>query len=187
MAALSADAGRIPRAMGVGLRAPHAAELLSTGPALGWLEIHAENYFGGGPALRQLDRLRCDYDISLHGVGLSLGSDAPPDRSHLARLKQLIARSAPFLVSEHLSWSSAGGAHFNDLLPLPYTEEALARVVENVAAVQEALGCRILLENPSRYLAFRHSTIAEPDFLNEVARRTGCGLLCDVNNIFVTC
>lgn len=172
--------------IGIGLRTPHLAEVLATRPALDWLEVHAENYLGDGPALAGLDAARRDYRLGLHGVGLSLGSAEGIDRLHLARLKQLIARAEPFLVSEHLSWSVSGGAYLNDLLPLPYTEESLAIVAANVAAAQEMLGRRLLLENPSSYLRFAHSTIAEPDFLAELARRTGCGLLCDVNNIFVS-
>lgn len=178
-------AGAITAAIGIGLRAPHLGELIATRPALGWLEIHAENYMGG-PAVARLAALRRDYRLSLHGVGLSLGSAEGIDLAHLARLAQLVARSEPFLVSEHLSWSVSGGTYLNDLLPLPYTEEALDIVAANIARAQDALGRKLLLENPSAYLRFRHSTIAEPEFLAELARRSGCGLLCDVNNIFVS-
>ena len=177
---------QIPTAIGIGLRAPHMAEIIVTRPALGWLEVHAENYMGGGPALAQLDTIRRDYGLSLHGVGLSLGSAEGIDGAHLARLKALIRRSEPFLVSEHLSWSTSGGIYLSDLLPLPYTEETLAIVAANVSLAQETLGCRLLIENPSTYLRFRHATIPEPDFLAALVAKTGCGLLCDVNNIFVS-
>ncbi len=176
----------IPAAIGIGLRAPHLAEIIATRPALGWLEVHAENYMGGGPALTQLEVVRRDYRLSLHGVGLSLGSAEGIDAAHLGRLKLLVDRLEPFLVSEHLSWSVSGGAYLNDLLPLPYTEEALDIVAANLAQAQDALGRPLLLENPSGYLRFRHSTIAEPDFLAELVRRSGCRLLCDVNNIVVS-
>ena len=141
---------------------------------------------GGGPAVAQLEAVRRDYPVSLHGVGLSLGSDGALDARHLARLRALADRVEPCLVSEHLSWSIAGGAYLNHLLPLPYTEETLAVVAEHVGRAQDALGRRILIENPSSYLRFRHSTIAEPELLAALVERTGCGLLCDVNNIFVT-
>jgi len=174
-------------AIGVGLRAPHVRDVELTRPAIGWFEIHAENYLGGGPPLARLETLRRDYPLSLHGVGLSLGTATGLDPEHLKRFKALIARTEPFLVSDHLSWSVADGAYLNDLLPLPYTEESLDIVATNVATAQDAFGRRILVENPSRYLHFRHSTIHEPDFLAELARRTGCGILLDVNNIFVSC
>ena len=177
----------IAAAIGVGLRAPHVAEIIATRPALGWFEVHAENYMGGGPALAQLDAIRRDYPLSLHGVGLSLGTAEGIDDGHLRRLRSLVERTAPMLVSEHLSWSVSGGAYLNDLLPLPYTEETLEIVAGNVAQAQETLGRRLLVENPSSYLRFRHATIPEPEFLAALARRTGCGLLCDVNNIHVTC
>lgn len=177
----------IAAAIGVGLRAPHVAEIIATRPALGWFEVHAENYMGGGPALAQLDAIRRDYPLSLHGVGLSLGTAEGVDNEHLRRLRALIERTEPMLVSEHLSWSVSGGVYLNDLLPLPYTEETLEIVARNVAMAQEALRRRLLVENPSSYLRFRHSTIPEPEFLAALAARTGCGLLCDVNNIHVTC
>jgi uncharacterized protein len=176
----------IAGAIGVGLRAPHLAAFIADRPAIGWLEVHAENYMGGGAAPAQLDRIGRDYPLSLHGVGLSLGSAGGIDKAHLQRLKKLVERYEPCRVSEHLSWSLAGGTYLNDLLPLPYTEESLAIVARHVACVQEVLGRQLLVENPSSYLRFRHSTIAEPDFLAEVVRRTGCGLLCDVNNIYVS-
>jgi len=140
----------------------------------------------GGAALASLETARRDYPISFHGVGLSLGSAGEIDRRHLERLKTLVDRIEPCLVSEHLSWSTSGGAYLNHLLPLPYTDETLAVVASHIHEVQESLGQSILIENPSSYLRFRHSTIPEPEFLAELARRTGCGLLCDVNNIYVT-
>jgi uncharacterized protein len=174
-------------AIGIGLRAPHLAELVATRPALGWLEVHAENYLGGGPALARLDAVRRDYPLSLHGVGLSLGTAEGIDDDHLRRLAALVERTQPMLVSEHLSWSVSGGVYLNDLLPLPYTEESLAIVANNIRRAQDALRRRLLIENPSSYLRFRHSTISEPEFLAALAACTGCGILCDVNNIHVTC
>lgn len=176
-----------PGLVGIGLRAPHVAEIIATPPPVGWLEVHVENYLGGGPAPRVLDAIRRAHPLSLHGVGLSLGSAEGLDRRHLERLAGLVRRIEPTLVSEHLSWSITGGAYLNHLLPLPYTEESLALVCRHVSQSQEALGRRLLIENPSSYLRFRHSPIPEPEFLGELARRTGCGLLCDVNNVFVTC
>ena len=171
---------------GIGLRAPHVGELLATHPAVPWLEVHPENYMMGGAALASLETARRDYPVSFHGVGLSLGSAGEIDRRHLERLKTLVDRIEPCLVSEHLSWSTSGGAYLNHLLPLPYTDETLAVVASHIDEVQETLGHSILIENPSSYLRFRHSTIPEPEFLTELARRTACGLLCDVNNIYVT-
>ena len=171
---------------GIGLRAPHVTELLGTLPPVGWLEIHAENYMGGGSALLDIERLRARYPISLHGVGLSLGSAEGLDKRHLARLQRLAARIEPALVSEHLSWSTSGGAYLNDLLPLPYTEEALAVVCRHVDEAQATLKRPLLIENPSSYMAYAASAISEPQFLTEMVRRTGCGLLCDVNNIHVS-
>jgi uncharacterized protein (UPF0276 family) len=173
--------------VGIGLRAPHVAEVLATRPAIGWLEVHAENYMGAGAPLTALERLRADYPLSVHGVGLSLGSAEALDNRHVARLHRLITRLEPALVSEHLSWSIAGGNYLNHLLPLPYTEETLAIVAQHVTYAQEVLQCRLLIENPSSYLRFAHSVIPEPEFLGELVRRTGCGLLCDVNNIHVSC
>ena len=178
---------KVPNAVGIGLRAPYFRELETARPAVGWLEVHAENFIGQGPALTRLERIRRDYALSLHGVGLSLGSAEGPDKEHLKQFRALIERTDPFVVSDHLSWSVTGGVYLNDLLPLPYTEETLGVVEKNISAAQDALGRRILIENPSRYLAFRHSAIPEPEFLTELARRTGCGLLLDVNNVFVTC
>jgi uncharacterized protein (UPF0276 family) len=171
---------------GIGLRGPHVDEIIATRPDLGWLEVHAENYMSGGPALRRLDGLRRDYPVSLHGVGLSLGSAEGPNLRHLDRLRALTERVAPCLVSEHLSWSVTDGVYLNHLLPLPYTEESLGIVAGNVARAQERLGRRLLIENPSSYLRFHDSPIPEAEFLAELARRTGCGILCDVNNLFVS-
>ena len=171
---------------GIGLRSPHLAEIARDRPATGFLEIHAENYLGASPARHVLDELRRDYAISVHAVGLSLGSVDGVDERHLDRVAALVEHLQPALVSDHLAWSVAGGRYFNDLLPLPYTQEALELVVRNVDRVQERLGRQILVENPSCYLAFAHSTLSEPEFLAELARRSGCGLLLDVNNIVVT-
>ena len=171
---------------GIGLRSPHIAEVMRTHPAVPWFEVHAENYMGGGPAVRALEQIRQDYPISIHGVGLSLGSANGLDGRHLARLKRLVERLEPVLVSEHLAWSSASGAYLNHLLPLVYTEETLDIICRNVDQAQTVLGRRLLVENPSSYLRFAGSSIPEPEFLAAIARRTGCGLLCDVNNIYVT-
>jgi hypothetical protein len=179
-------AAPIPARAGIGLRHPHLREILETRPPLAWLEVHSENYMVGGAALHHLDSLRGDYPLSLHGVGLSLGSAGPLDAEHLARLSNLVDRMEPGLVSEHLSWSVVDGTYLNDLLPLPYTEEALAIVVAHVDEAQEALGRTILIENPSTYLRFAHSTIPEWVFLAEIARRCGCGILLDVNNVHVS-
>lgn len=176
----------LPSGAGIGLRAPHVGELLATRPAVPWLEVHPENYMSGGPALVLLEAVRREYPVSLHGVGLSLGTAEDIDARHLSRLRSLVDRLEPCLVSEHLSWSTAGGAYLNHLLPLPYTDETLRVVADHIDEVQNALGRRILIENPSSYLRFRHSSMAEPHFLAELARRTGCGLLCDVNNIYVS-
>jgi uncharacterized protein (UPF0276 family) len=172
--------------VGVGLRAPHVAEVLGTHPVVGWFEVHAENYMRSGPAAAALLEVRRDYPLSLHGVGLSLGTAEGLDPTHLQALKDLVERCEPLLVSEHLAWSTSGGIYLNDLLPLPLTEETLAVVCRNVVLMQETLARRVLIENPSSYLRFRHSTIPEAEFLAELAERTGCGLLCDVNNIFVS-
>jgi uncharacterized protein len=179
--------GGEPRGSGIGLRSPHVDEIGSTRPDVGWLEVHAENYMGGGPGIRALERIRRDHPVAIHGVGLSLGSAEGLDDRHLERLAALVERLEPALVSEHLSWSVTGGAYLNHLLPLPYTPETLALVSRHVDRVQQRLGRRVLIENPSSYLRFTDSPIPEPDFLNALARRTGCGLLCDVNNVYVSC
>lgn len=175
-----------PARAGIGLRTPHFEALAALRPPLSFIEVHSENYFAdGGPALAWLERFRADYAVSLHGVGMSLGSADPLDRGHLARLARLAGRIEPALVSEHLCWSSVGGVHLGELLPLPCTEEALAHVCDRVSAVQEALGRRILVENVSAYVRFAASTIPEGEFVAEVARRTGCGVLLDLNNAWV--
>lgn len=173
-------------AAGIGLRSPHLAAIERDRPATGFLEIHAENYLAGSPALAAVERLRTDYAFSVHAVGLSLGSCEGLDEAHLARVAALVRRLEPALVSDHLSWSTFGGRYFNDLLPLPYTEEALAVVVANVQRLQDTLGRQVAIENPSCYLGFAQSTLSEPEFLSELARRSGCALLLDINNIAVT-
>jgi uncharacterized protein len=173
-------------AAGIGLRAPHLAEIAREQPATAFLEIHAENYLSPTPAAETIERLRADYTFSVHAVGLSLGSSAGLDDGHLGRVADLVKRLQQAYVSDHLSWSVAGGRYFNDLLPLPYTEEALDVVVRNVERLQDRLGRQVSIENPSCYLGFTHSTMSEPEFLSELARRSGCGLLLDVNNIHVT-
>ena len=184
--------GDIPARAGIGLRAPHFEAVLDQLPDVGWFEAHSENYFGlakdagvGGKPLYYLERVREHYPISLHGVGLSLGSVDPLNRQHLRQLKALIDIIEPGLVSEHLSWNSIDGRYFNDLLPLPYTEEALAHMVERVSATQDILGQQILIENASSYLEFADSTIPEWEFVTALAQQAGCRLLLDVNNIYV--
>jgi uncharacterized protein (UPF0276 family) len=172
--------------VGIGLRFPHHEHVLQTRPPVPWFEVHAENYFGGGPVRRTLEAVRRDYPLSLHGVGLSLGSAEGLDSQHLRRLTELAGALQPGLVSEHLSWSIGGGRYLADLLPLPMTEEALDVVCRHVQQTQEALRRPILIENPSSYLQFEHSSIPEWEFLAAVADRTGCGILCDINNIFVS-
>jgi uncharacterized protein len=172
---------------GIGLRAAHHEEVIARGPAVGWFEAHSENYFArGGSPRRVLTQVRRNYPLSLHGVGLSIGSTDPIDREHLAQIVQLTRELEPMLVSEHLSWGSAGGRFTNDLLPLPYTEEALRHMVSRVSQVQDALGRQMLIENVSSYLQFEHSRIDEWDFLAQLARQSGCGLLLDVNNVYVS-
>jgi hypothetical protein len=175
-----------PMPAGIGLRARHLDEVALRETGVGFLEIHAENYLSGGPALRKVEGLARDHVMSVHGVGLSLGSAEGLDATHLGRIAALVERLQPRFVSEHLAWSVVGGTYLNDLLPLPYTEESLAVVVRNVDRLQSALKRPVMIENPSSYVAFVQSTIAEPMFLAEIAARTGCGLLCDVNNIFVS-
>jgi len=177
----------IPARAGIGLRHPHVQQFLDEPPRIGWAEVHSENYLaGGGLRLSTLERIRRDLPVSCHGVGLSLGSAEGLDEAHLAALARLFARIEPGLVSEHVSWSVAGGVYYNDLLPLPLTEEALGVFCRNVDRAQAAFGRRILVENPSTYLDFAASRIPEPDFIAEIVRRTGCGLLLDVNNIHVS-
>jgi len=174
-------------AVGIGLRSVDVADVIATRPAVAWLEVHAENYMAsGGPTLAALERIRESYPVAIHAVGLSLGSADPLDARHLRRLRALVERIQPALVSDHLSWSSLGGRYVNHLLPLPYTDETLHLVCDHVAQAQDALVRRLLVENPSSYLRFRESPIPEPDFLADVVRHTGCGLLCDVNNVYVS-
>jgi uncharacterized protein len=176
-----------PASVGVGFKAEHFDAVMETRPGLGFFEIHAENYMGaGGPPHRRLEAIRERYALSLHGVGLSIGSPGPLDRAHLARLAGVAERYQPAIVSEHLAWSTHEGAFFNDLLPLPYTEETLERVCEHIDMVQTALKRTMLLENPSTYVAFAETTMGETEFLAEIVRRTGCGLLLDINNVFVS-
>ena len=171
---------------GIGLKAQHMAEILETRPRLGFLEIHAENYMGdGGAPHRWLSAIAEHYPLSVHGVGLSLGGDQPLDSGHLEKLARLVEHYEPRLVSEHLAWSVMDGQYLNDLLPIPYDDESLAVVAAHVDQVQDRLGRQILVENPAVYVAF-DSTLAEPQFLAELVRRTGCGLLLDVNNVYVS-
>ncbi len=171
---------------GIGLRAPHHRVLAETRAPVGWLEAHSENYLDGEPNACLLENLRADYPISLHGVGLSLGSAEGIDRAHLARVADLTSRIEPALVSEHVAWCGTAEAFLNDLLPLPWTEEALKPLAENIDAMQTALGRPVLVENPSSYMAFANSAMAEWEFLTILAERTGCGLLLDVNNVYVS-
>jgi hypothetical protein len=176
----------LPAAAGVGFKPQHFDDILAQRQPLGFFEVHAENYVGaGGVPHAQLAELRERYALSIHGVGLSIGSPQPLDRVHLVRLKTLCDRYQPESFSEHLAWSSHGDVFYNDLLPLPYTEATLAQVIDHIDEVQDALGRQMLLENPSTYLQFAESSIPEVEFLREIASRTGCGLLLDVNNVFV--
>jgi uncharacterized protein (UPF0276 family) len=177
---------QLPASAGVGFKSEHFREIVEAPQPLGFLEVHAENYMGaGGAPHAQLSALRERYALSIHGVGLSVGSMQPLDRAHLARLKALCDRYEPESFSEHLAWSTHNDVFFNDLLPLPYSEETLAHVCAHIDEVQTALSRQMLLENPSTYLQFAESTIPEVEFLAAIARRTGCGLLLDVNNVFV--
>jgi uncharacterized protein len=177
----------IPAAAGIGLRAYHYEAVTQSLPAIAWLEIHPENFLGGGAPLAYLEAARAHYPVSMHGVGLSLGSAAGLDTGHLSRLTALARRIDPGLISEHVSWSVHQGTYFNDLLPLPYTEESLAAVCRNIDQAQEAFTRQILVENASTYLQFHHSTISEPEFIRALAARTGCGILLDINNVYVSC
>lgn len=171
--------------VGVGLRSAHYQEILDTSPNLGWFEVHPENYFCGGVHRNYLDQISEKYAISMHGVGLSLGADQPVDKEHLRQYKALIDRYNPFIVSDHVAWTSSGNAHLNDLLPLPYTEETLARLVRNVDQTQQYFGRSILVENPSTYIAFKDNEMSEYDFMNALCEKTGCSMLLDINNIYV--
>ncbi len=181
----AAGPGRI--LAGTSLKSEHVGEILGDASHDGFFEIHAENYMGaGGPPHRWLTAVREAHPLSIHGVGMSIGGPGPLDAAHLSRFRELVARYQPMLVSEHLAWSSHGSAFYNDLLPLPYTPTTLERVCEHIDQVQNAIGRPLLLENPSTYLAFVDSTMTETEFLAAVSRRTGCGLLLDVNNVFVS-
>ena len=183
-----APAPGLPRRAGLGLKSEHFQQVLATLPDIGFFEVHAENYMvAGGPFHHYLGLIREQYPLSLHGVGLSIGGEGPLDREHLARLATLIERYQPQSFSEHLAWSSHGPVFLNDLLPLAYDSATLKRVCEHVDQVQSTLKRRMLLENPSTYLLFQHSTLDETDFIREVIQRTGCGLLLDVNNVYVSC
>jgi uncharacterized protein (UPF0276 family) len=179
--------GPVPACAGIGLRSVHHQALLAERPAVGWIEAHTENYFHeGGAAPRALERARANYPLSLHGVGLGLGSVDGVDREHLARVKRAIARFEPGLVSEHACWGHAGGEFFNDLLPLPYTSEAVELLARQVGEAQDFLGMRLLVENVSSYVTFEHSRLQEWEFLAAVAAKSSCGLLLDVNNVYVS-
>ncbi|PCI52945.1 MAG: hypothetical protein COB36_13880 [Alphaproteobacteria bacterium] len=171
--------------VGIGLRSPHYQEIIDQPPRLGWFEVHPENYFGGGMHRHYLKKIRQDFPISMHGVGLSLGSDQPVDEEHLRQFKELIDMFEPFVISDHVSWSASGNAHLNDLLPLPYTQETLNRLCENIDRTQSYFGRKILVENPSTYLAFNDNEMPEHELLNALCEKTGCGLLLDINNIYV--
>lgn len=176
-----------PVAAGVGLRHAHVPDFLAASQPAGWLEVHAENYLvAGGPRMAQLERLRRDYPVSFHSVALSLGAADGVDADHLARLRVLYDRFQPTLVSDHLAWTGLAGTHVPDLLPLPLTEETLDIVCRNVERVQETLGRRLLVENPSLYLRFKVDQMDEGEFLAALAARTGCGLLLDLNNLYVS-
>lgn len=174
-------------AFGIGLRSPHYKEILSTKPNLGFLEIHSENYFNPHSQNHfYLEQIAQFYPLSFHSIGLSLGSSEAISRNHLNNLKQLVDRFQPALISDHLSWCSVQGNFFNDLIPVPYTTEALSYFVRNVNQVQDHLQRQMLIENPSSYLEYKNSDMSEPEFINEIARQTGCGLLLDLNNIYVS-
>jgi uncharacterized protein (UPF0276 family) len=184
---LSPAAAHSPLRAGIGLRAQHHADIVAREPAVGWFEAHSENYFAAGGAQRSyLAKVRADYPLSLHGVGLSIGSTDPLNRAHLEQVVRLARDFEPMLVSEHLSWSSVGGRFTNDLLPLPYTEEALRHMITRVRDVQDVLGRQILIENVSSYLQFTCSRIPECEFLTSLAEESGCGILLDVNNVYVS-
>ncbi|MGH1402632.1 MAG: MNIO family bufferin maturase [Alphaproteobacteria bacterium] len=172
--------------VGIGLRSNHYEEIIEDKPRdIGWLEIHPENYFGGGLNRYFLDKIRTHYALSLHGVGLSLGADQPVSSPHLKAFKELIDRYEPFNISDHIAWSASGNAHLNDLLPLPYTQETLKRLCENIDQTQSYFKRNILVENPSTYIAFKGNEMDEHDFMNEVCKASECGILLDVNNIYV--
>ena len=177
----------IPASAGIGLRGAHYKQVIDTKPNIAWFEVHSENFFAeGGITLHVLEQICQHYPISFHGVGLSLGTSDQLDKTHLQKLKRLVDSFNPALVSEHISWSNIGGMVLNDLLPVPYTQEALGYLVNNIKQTQDFLGRQILVENPSTYLEFTESEMSEPEFINQVIKQTGCGLLLDVNNIYVS-
>lgn len=185
---LTIHAGVLPARSGLGLKPEHFHTILETRPDLGFFEVHAENYMvDGGPFHYYLSQIRSRYSLSIHGVGLSIGGEAALDEDHLDRLAILLERYEPQSFSEHLAWSSHGDTFLNDLLPAPYNNETLTRVCNHIDHVQEKLKRRMLLENPATYVEFAASTMAETDFITEVIQRTGCGLLLDVNNVYVSC
>jgi uncharacterized protein (UPF0276 family) len=175
-----------PRRTGVGLRLPHLAEVVADRPVVPWFEIHPENFLANPHAAELLDEIARHYPISVHTVGVSVGSATGIDRIHLQRVRSLVYRINPFLISGHLAWSTHAGIYLNDLLPLPYNVESLDLLTAHISEVQDALGRRFLIENPSSYVGFVHSTMSEVAFLNELVTRTGCGLLCDVSNIYLS-
>ncbi|MGR3839266.1 MAG: MNIO family bufferin maturase [Cognatishimia sp.] len=184
---LDAHPNRLPNLVGVGYKPQHFQAIMDDPSPVGWLEIHAENYMGdGGRPLAQIRHLADRFPISVHGVGLSIGGESRLDPEHLARLKHLVSWLNPAVFSEHLAWSTHDSHFYNDLLPLPYTQDTLTRVADHIDELQNTIGRQMMLENPSSYLAFAESTWSEPDFLREIAKRTGCGLLLDVNNVFVS-
>ena len=177
----------IPRRAGVGLKPEHYRTILQDQPDIGWFEIHAENYMGaGGPPHHYLEQIRAKYPLSIHGVGLSIGGSDPLDRAHLAALRAIADRYSPGLFSEHLAWSTHNGVYYNDLLPLPYTDQTLKHVALHIDQVQQAMGRKMLLENPTRYLCFSSKEMDEQSFLAELVHLTGCGLLLDINNVFIS-
>lgn len=171
--------------VGIGLRYPYYKDVLETDLNLGWLEVHPENYFGGGAHRHFLSEARKKYQLSLHAVGLSLGSSDPVSEEHLQKFKELIDIFQPFNISDHASWSASGNAHLNDLMPLPYTNETLDALCRNIERTMNYFGRKILVENPSSYMAFVENEMNEFEFMNRAAEKTGCGLLLDINNIFV--
>jgi uncharacterized protein (UPF0276 family) len=172
--------------IGVSLKAQHHQEVLEQHPGnLGWLEVHPENYFGGGKMVSLLEEIRLSYPLSLHSVGMSLGSDDPIDKAYLKQLKDMIYRFQPFLVSSHTAWSASGNEHLADLLPLPYTAETLKKMAKKIEQTQQFLGRQILMENPATYVSFADSEMSEPEFLNQLVAKTGCGLLLDLNNVYI--
>ncbi|MEP1768610.1 MAG: DUF692 domain-containing protein [Sulfitobacter sp.] len=183
----SSPSARLPFGPGVGYKPQHFTELMDAPGPVSWIEVHAENYMGdGGRPHAQLRALAEKFALSVHGVGLSIGGEEDLDAAHLKRLRALVERTNPASFSEHLAWSTHGAEFMNDLLPLPYTETTLTRVADHISQVQDTLGRQMLLENPSSYLAFSESTYSETDFLSEIIHRTHCGMLLDVNNVFIS-